>query len=73
MKKINTNLIKWAVACVNEFARNRELTPKTAFKYLLEFGGIDFIKEHYEVEHLLSINDAIDDLCIVCRNNGGNL
>jgi len=73
MKRVNTNLINWAVVCINEFARKWELTPKVAFHYLLKFGGIGFLKEHYEAEHLLSIDDAVDDLGIVCRNNGGKL
>lgn len=73
MDKVNTNLINWAVVCVNEFARSMKLTPKTAFQYLLAFGGISFIKEHYEAEHLLSIDDAVDDLRIVCRNNGSSI
>lgn len=73
MKQVNTNLINWAVACVNEFARNRKLTSKAAFQYLLAFGGIGFLKEHYEAEHLLSIDDTVDDLGIICRNNGGHL
>ena len=73
MKQVNTNLINWAVVCINEFARKWELTSKDAFQYLLAFGGISFLKEHYEAEHLLSIDDAVDDLGIVCRNNGGNL
>ena len=73
MKQINTRLINWAVVCINEFARKWELTSKAAFHYLLAFGGIGFLKEHYEAEHLLSIEDAVDDLSIVCRNNGGSL
>ena len=73
MENVNTNLINWAVVCVNEFARNRKLTAKAAFQYLLAFGGINFIMEHYEAEHLLSIDDTIDDLGIICRNNGGSL
>ena len=73
MERVNNNLINWAVACVSEFGRQRELTLKVAFKYLLDYGGIGFIKEHYEAEHLLSIDDAINDLSIICRNNGGVL
>jgi len=70
---VNTNLVKWAVACVNEFARKWELSSTAAFQYLLAFGGIVFLKEHYEAEHLLSIDDTVDDLRIICRNNGGSL
>ena len=73
MKQVNNNLINWAVACVNEFARHWRLSPKDAFQYLHAFGGIAFMKEHYEAEHLLSLDDAVEDLCVVCRNNGGNL
>ena len=73
MKHVNTNLINWAVVCINEFAHKWELTSKAAFHYLYEFGGVSFLKEHYEAEHLLSIDDTADDLGIVCRNNGGNL
>ena len=72
MERVNTNQINWTVVCINEFARNREMTPKTAFQYLLAFGGIGFLKEHYEAEHLLSIEDTVDDLKIICKNNGGS-
>ena len=73
MKNVNTNQINWVVVCINEFAKNLEMTPKTAFQYLLAFGGIGFLKEHYEAEHLLSIEDAVDDLKTICKNNGGSL
>ena len=73
MNQMNTNMVNWAVVCVNEFARNRKLSPRTAFRYLKNHGGIEFIDNHYEAEHLLSLDDAVEDLGIVCQNNGGNL
>ena len=65
-KKIN-----YTVACVNEFAERFSIKSKEAFAYLFKYKGIEFIKEHYEVEHTLSMEDAIDDITIICRNNGG--
>ena len=65
-KKIN-----YTVVCVNEFANRFNLEKKEAFTYLYDFKGIEFIKEHYDIEHTLSIDDAVDDLTLVCRNNGG--
>ncbi|MBQ1688225.1 MAG: DUF3791 domain-containing protein [Lachnospiraceae bacterium] len=65
-KKIN-----YTVVCVNEFANKFQLTPKDAFIYLYEYKGIAFIKEHYDIEHTLSLDDAVEDLTIICRNNGG--
>ena len=73
MKNKSTNIINWVVVCINEFARNWKLTPKAAFQYLQANGGIGFLTEHYDAEHLLSIDDTVDDLSIICRNNGGNL
>ena len=65
--------INYAVVCVNEFAKRYSMSPKGAFTYLYDNRGISFLKENYEIEHTLSIDDAIDDLVIVCRNNGGAL
>ena len=65
--------INYMVVCVNEFARTKALHPRIAFQYLYGYKGIDFLKEHYEVEHTLSIEDAVEDLNLICRNNGGSL
>ena len=48
------NTIRWLVVCVNEFAHQFSIDIKTAFKYLYEYGGINFLTENYEVEHTLS-------------------
>lgn len=61
------------VVCVNEFTRVKALHPRIAFQYLYGHKGTDFLKVHDEVEHTLSIEDAVEDLGIICRNNGGDL
>ncbi|SFU75246.1 DUF3791 domain-containing protein [Butyrivibrio sp. M55] len=66
-KKIN-----YTVVCVNEFADKFNIDSKDAFTYLYDYKGIEFIKENYDIEHTLSIDDAVDDLILICRNNGGN-
>ena len=67
-KKIN-----YTVVCVNEFANKLNIAEKEAFDYLYKYKGIAFIKEYYDIEHTLSMDDAIDDIMRVCRNNGGDL
>ena len=67
------NKIGWTVACVNEFARRFDISVTTAFQYLYLHGGIAFLDEHYEAEHLLSFDDAVDDLALVCESQGGVL
>ncbi len=65
------NKIDYTVVCVNEFANRFHMAEKEAFFYLYDFKGIEFIKEHYDIEHTLSIDDALDDLTLICRKNGG--
>ena len=65
-KKIN-----YTVVCVNEFANRFHITSKEAFIYLYNYKGIEFIKENYDIKHTLGLDDAVDDLTMICRNNGG--
>lgn len=67
------NKTTYYVYCVNHFAERFNLSTKDSFNYLFEFGGMAYLEEFYDVEHLLSFSDAIDDLTAVCRDNGGYL
>ena len=49
------------------------LSSKQAYSYLKRYKGIDFIQDNYEAEHLLSFDDAVDDLTTICKRNGGGL
>jgi hypothetical protein len=73
---INTqqvNKINYIVVCINEFAARFGVSSKEAFNYLNKYSGISFLKQHYEIEHTLSIDNAIEDLILVCKRNGGDL
>ena len=61
-KKADKNLIDYVMTVIRE-----------ASNYIRRFKGIDFLTEFYDVEHTLSFNDCVDDLTIVCQNNGGTL
>ena len=65
--------IGFTVACVNEFANKHDLSIQEAFQYLFQFKGIAFIKENYDVEHTLDFETILEDLGILCKNNGGTL
>ena len=73
MYKQEKNVINYIVICINEFAKQCKITSKEAYLYLRDFKGIEFLKENYEAEHTVGIDDAIDDLKQVCINNGGNI
>ena len=57
--------------CIRLFAKRFQLTLQAAAGYLCEFKGIRFLDEFYPAEHLLPIEDALDDLVIICKQNGG--
>lgn len=69
----NRYLIPYINACIRAFAKRFKISAKVAFEYLYNFKGIDFLLEFYDIEHLQSIDDAVDDLVIYCSNNGGTL
>ncbi|MCL2443511.1 MAG: DUF3791 domain-containing protein [Treponema sp.] len=71
--KINFRHIHYFVMCVGAFAKAKNIGEKDAFNYLNKYKGIDFLIECYEAEHTLSLDDAVDDLTIVCKNHGGEL
>ena len=73
MSKQEKNIINYIVICINEFAKQCKLTSKEAYLYLRNLKGIEFLKENYEAEHTLGLDDAIDDLKQVCVKNGGNI
>jgi hypothetical protein len=71
MKAEERKVLAYIIACIGEFARATGLSVQEAFRYLNSHGGIDFLMEYYDVEHLLSVDDAVDDLKTVTRNAGG--
>jgi len=49
------------------------MTIREASNYLNRYKGLEFLTEHYEAEHLLSLDDCVQDLVRVCQNNGGGV
>ena len=46
--------IDYTVVCVNEFARRFKIDSLTAVEYLREYKGLEFLDDHYEIEHSCS-------------------
>ena len=67
----NIKCLHYYVMCVSAFAQAKNISQKDSYNYLKEYKGIEFIDEFYDVEHCLSIDNAVDDLTVVCKNNGG--
>lgn len=66
-------LIPYLTTCVHAFGERFALSRQAAFQYLHEHKGLAFLIEFYDVEHLQSMEETIDDLLIICKKNGGTL
>lgn len=63
----------YLIYVINDFAEKFQLSLQGAYSYLNRYQGIEFLDEYYSAEHLLSIDEAIDDVTLVCKRNGGGL
>jgi len=67
------NRIYYFIMCVSAFSEKKGISKKEAFNYLHAHNGMEFLIDCYEAEHTLSLDDAVEDLVLVCKNNGGNI
>ena len=49
------------------------LTLVQSYVYLRRFKGIDFLIDCYVAEHTLLIEDAVEDIMLLCQKNGERL
>lgn len=73
MSELARKQLNYTIACIHEFAKKNSMSQQAAFHYLRKYQGIAFLSEFYDVEHTLSIDDALEDMTMVCRQNGGTI
>ncbi len=71
--KNQSSIEKYIDFLICEFANEHDLSRGEALAFLEKYGAIEFLNEHFDIEHTLSIEDALDDMMIICRENGGML
>ena len=71
--KQQINTINYIVVCINDFADRFVMDSWESYRFLSQYGGIEFLLQHYDIEHTLSLEDTIEDLETICRQNGGVL
>jgi hypothetical protein len=55
-------VLSYAVLGIKKFAEAYDLSFIEAYRYLEIHGGLQFVIKHYEVEHTLSLDDAVEDM-----------
>lgn len=59
--------------CIKAFGHRFSMSRDKAYEYLKKYSGMAFLYDFYDVEHLQSIENTVDDLIIICKKNGGQL
>ncbi|MBO6034645.1 MAG: DUF3791 domain-containing protein [Paludibacteraceae bacterium] len=65
--------IPFLTTAIRMFAQRFAMTRQEAFRYLQEHKALAFLIEFYDVEHLQSMEDTIDDMLVICQQNGGKI
>ena len=73
MSKEQSNIIEYIIWVIGSFARQFSLTNAKAYEYLRKYKGLEFLNKHYGIEHTQSIEDAVEDITIICNRYGGAL
>ena len=73
MENASRKHIHYFVLCIGAFAREKNISYAEAFNYLYLYKGIQFLIECYDAEHTLSLDTTVEDLTLVCSNNGGQI
>ena len=73
VREQNGYKVPYMNAVVRKFATRKAMPLQDAFSYLWRYDGLKLLDECYEAIHLQSIDDAVDDLTVVCQRNGGNI
>ena len=63
--------IPFLTTCVRAFGRRFAMNRQDAFCFLQKYHALAFLIEFYDVEHLQSMEDTIDDMLTICQQNGG--
>jgi hypothetical protein len=58
----DTKKALWLAFIISSYAKRNNIDRRAAVRLMSENGGLNFIDEHYDAEHLLSFEDVVDDI-----------
>lgn len=73
MSELQKNMVDYFVICINEFAKRYDMGPDDAIVYLDKYNGLQFLEDFYDVQHMLSFDETVDNLTVICQRHGGEL
>lgn len=71
--KFNPEMSNFVVSVIMNFANEKKIPLRSAYRYIVMFKGMDFLKQYQDIEKTLSNQEIVNDVSRVCANNGGGL
>lgn len=62
---------EYITTMIDAFAQRNNLSRQQSYRYINRFHGIEFLDEHYDAIHTLDFKEALSDLILFCRRQGG--
>jgi hypothetical protein len=72
LDKEASDKVSYITFIIPEFANAYKMSMPDAYRYLKQYGGLDFLYEHWWALHIDNEYWALHDLCHVCHENGGH-
>jgi hypothetical protein len=71
LNKENRDEISFMSFIIPEFAAAYKMSVQNAYRYLKQYGGLDYLHEHWWALHTDNPFWAVRDMFEICRQNGG--
>jgi len=64
-------VVDYTVFVIDIFAQESKISMRDAHNYLRTYGGLAFLRQHYEAEHCENPEYTLQSLKEICHRNGG--
>jgi hypothetical protein len=71
--KQTSDKVSFITFIIPEFAAGYKMPVQEAYRYLKQYGGMEFLNKHWRALHTDNKYWALLDIFDVCRKNGGYL
>jgi hypothetical protein len=65
------NKIAFVTFIINEFGEAYKIDKQEGYRYLKQYGGLDFIHEHWWALHIDNPRHVLREIFDLCKENGG--
>jgi hypothetical protein len=67
------NRMSYITFVINEFPETYNMNKPEGYRYLKQYGGLDYLCEHWWALHIDNQEHVMRDIFNICKRNGGYL